>query len=274
MRFAICNETYQDWSLADICADVAAAGYDALEIAPFTLRMPVEELTEADAREAGRIARDAGLAVSGLHWLLAKTEGMSLTSPDKQVRQRTVDHVRRLANACAAMGGHVMVWGSPKQRGVAENESYQQAQANAAEVLSAICETARPLGVTVALEPLPRSETDFLTTASETRELIDRVNDPACRLHLDVKAMCDETTPIPTLIANHADLLSHFHANDPNLRGPGQGEVDFRPIFKALREAGYGGDVSVEVFDYTPDGPTIARESLNYLRKIESEVLV
>jgi len=275
MRFAICNETYQGWPFEQICEDVAAAGYDAIEIAPFTLRQPVMALTEADAKRAGRIAREAGLAVSGWHWLLAKTEGTSLTSPDAAVRQRTIDWAKRLAETCAAMGGHVMVWGSPKQRGSArENQSAADARRHAAEVLSGVCEVGQSVGVTIALEPLPRAETDFLNTASEARALIEQVASPACRLHLDVKAMCDEPTPIPTLIQDHSDLLAHFHANDPNLRGPGQGAVDFRPVAAALNAVGYAGDVSVEVFDYTPDGPTIARESLQYLREIWQETRV
>ena len=88
-------------------------------------------------------------------------------------------------------------------------------------------------------------------------------------LHLDVKAMATDG-PATELIRKHAARTGHFHANDPNRRGPGFGETDFVPIFRALKERGYTGWVSVEVFDYSPDPETIARESLRYMRECEA----
>jgi sugar phosphate isomerase/epimerase len=106
-----------------------------------------------------------------------------------------------------------------------------------------------------------------LTTAEETRRLIDAVGSPHVRLHLDVKAMSAEEKPIPEIIHESRAVLEHFHANDANLQGPGFGSVDFVPIFEALEDVGYGGWVSVEVFDYSPGVERLARESLhNMLR--------
>ena len=57
------------------------------------------------------------------------------------------------------------------------------------------------------------------------------------------------------------------HANDANMKGPGFGDVDFRPIAAALRETGYDGTVSVEVFKFDEGPEAIAARSLEYLRK-------
>ena len=68
MKFAICNETYQNQDLASICDDVASAGYDGLEIAPFTLKDDPRDVTESEATEIGNLVRGSGLEVVGLHW--------------------------------------------------------------------------------------------------------------------------------------------------------------------------------------------------------------
>ncbi len=272
MRFAICNETYGDREFERVCEHVAQTGYDALEIAPFTLAKDPRDLTEERARELGEVARGFGLEVAGLHWLLVAPPGHHLTTPDRSVRQKTASFVQHLARLCAAMEGSVLVWGSPGQRTTADGQPYEEAVAHAAEVLHSVAETCEELGVVLALEPLSPKETNFLTTAAETIELIRRIDHPRCRLHLDVKAMSSEVIPVTEIIESSREWLVHFHANDPNLRGPGTGEVDFAPIAAALRRIEYTGIVSVEVFDYTPDPETIATESLSYLRKTFAEV--
>jgi len=266
MKFAICNELFQGWEMGKVCDHVAGWGYEGLEIAPFTLDEDPRRVDEKRAKAIEKTARGAGIAVVGLHWLLVKPEGLHLTTPDADVRARTVGFLKHLARLCAAMGGTVMVFGSPKQRSVGEGRKYEDCFARAAEACRSVCEFARPLGVTLALEPLAPAETNFLVTAEETVRLIQAVNHPACRLHLDVKAMCTEAKSVERIIIDNARYLAHFHANDANRRGPGLGQVDFIPIAAALNKIGYKGWVSVEVFDYLPDPDTIAYNSIEYLR--------
>src|SRR6267378_799342 len=100
MKFAICNETFVDWPLARSLDFAAAWGYAGIEFAPFTLGSSVQEISAAQRREIVRLVQAAGLETVGLHWILAKTVGLHLTSPETEVRRRTADYLADLARLC------------------------------------------------------------------------------------------------------------------------------------------------------------------------------
>src|SRR4051812_30125257 len=270
MRYAICNETFGDWDHARVCAAAAKYGYSGLEVAPFTLAPLITDVTAGQRHTLRRQAEDAGVPIIGLHWLLAKTEGFMVTSPDPAVRERTAKYLGELARCCRDLGGDLMVFGSPQQRRVPPGHTREQAAGFAVDTFRRAAPAIADGGVRLCLEPLAPAEADFLTTCAEAVDLLDRIDRPNFMLHLDVKAMSSEAEPVPKLIREHLGRTGHFHANDPNRRGPGFGDVKFRPIFRALRDGGYGGWVSVEVFDYSPDPDTIARESIRYMRECEN----
>ncbi len=271
MRFAICNETFNDRPVEAGFELAAECGYEGIEIAPFTLAAYVTELTPQRRAEIRRSIEKCGLTTVGLHWLLAKTEGFHLTSPDPVVRAKTTEYLKALAECCADLGGRILVFGSPQQRNVLPETNRLQAEAFAIEVLEGLLPTLERTGTIVALEPLGPQETNFINTAEEAVAIIKRLSSPHIQLHLDCKAMASETIPIPELIRANKQYLVHFHANDPNRLGPGFGELDFVPIFKALLEIGYRGWVSVEVFDYQPGCERIARESIAYMQRCLAE---
>lgn len=202
----------------------------------------------------------------GLHWLLAKTEGYHLTTKDVDVRERTAKYLSQLVELCRDLGGDIMVLGSPLQRNFPSEMTHAEADTNAIYVLEKVLPALEKYNITLALEPLGPTEGNFWNHASQTVEVIKRIESKNIQLHLDVKAMSTEGTPIPDIIRQCAEYTVHFHANDPNLLGPGMGEVKFEPIFQALTETNYDGWVSVEVFDYAPGIEKIARESMQNMR--------
>ena len=271
MRYAICNETFENWDHARICETAAELGYTGLEIAPFTLAPRITSVSVARRDELRKHAEKYGLRIIGLHWLLAKTEGLHLTSPDAGVRQRTADYLGELARCCRDLGGDLMVFGSPAQRRIPAGHTREHAAAFAVDTFRRVQDTFSECAVKLCLEPLSPPEADFLNTCDEAAALIHILNHPSFALHQDVKAMSTEVVSASELIRKHRKITRHFHANDANRRGPGFGDTDFLPIFQALSDIDYQGWVSVEVFDYTPDPITIARESIRHMKAIERQ---
>ena len=267
MKYAICNETFADWDHSRVCHRIAELGYTGLEVAPFTLASRITDVSAARRSELRQQAEAAGVQIIGLHWLLAKTEGFHLTSTDPAVRKRTGEYLADLARAAADLGGDILVLGSPVQRNLAEGTTREQGNELAADAISHCLKALEDGKVFLCLEPLTTAETNFMISAEEGVALARRIAHPFVKLHLDVKAMSAELQPVPDIIRANREFFHHFHANDSNLRGPGFGTVDFKPIFQSLKDVNYGGWVSVEVFDYSPDPDTIARESIRYLRE-------
>lgn len=267
MRFAICNETFKGWSWDATCRFVAEAGYEGIEIAPFTLADDVRSLNATARQRIRTVAASAGLSVIGLHWLLVAPTGLSLTDADDAVRGQTARYLVDLVELCADLGGGVMVLGSPKQRRIPEGDTREVAQDRFLAGVRPALDAALARGVRLCLEPLPPPEADFLLNLREAAELLDRLDHPAAATILDVKSASADEAPIPELIARHIGRIAHVHANDANRRGPGFGQTDFDAIMPALRDAGYDGWVSVEVFDYTPDPRTIATTGLATLKR-------
>ncbi len=268
MKFAICNEMFQGWDLDDVWAYAKRIGYDAVEVAPFTLAENVEQISAEKRRQIRDRAAAVGIEIAGIHWVLVSPKGLYINTPDREVRERTARYFTALTHFCADLGGKVMVVGSPKQRDVMEGVSFEQAWEWAAETFRPAVQVAEERGVTICFEPLAPSETNFINTAADAIRFVQQIPSPAFRIILDVKAMSAEEKPIPQIIRESKGCFAHFHANDPNLKGPGMGELDFTPIFGALKEVGYDGYVSVEVFDFTDGAETIATRSLEYMRRV------
>jgi sugar phosphate isomerase/epimerase len=268
MKFGICNEIFRDWKLDDTFRCAKAAGYDAVEIAPFTITKYVTDLTAADRARIKDSAARTDIAISGLHWVLVQAEGMYLTSPDETARSRTARYFVDLVDCCADLGGTRIIVGSPKQRNVAAGVTCEQAWQWATEVFRDSVQRAEERGVVICFEPLAPAETNFVNTAAEGIRFAGQFASPAMSIILDVKAMCSEAKPIPQIIRESAGKFAYFHANDANLKGPGFGDVDFHPIAAALHGVGYDGMVSVEVFQFEEGPEVIATKSIEYLKRV------
>ena len=271
MRIALCNEVIAPMPFPKQCEYAKKLGYDGLEIAPYTLSDEPHRLGSAQLAAARAAAEDAGIAVTGLHWLLVKPGGLSISTADDQARKRTLDVMLAFIDQCAELGGRYLVHGSPHQRRVDPGDTRAAALARARDCFARAAERAAKAGVVYCVEPLSSDQTPLINTLEEAVQIVEAVGNPALKTMLDCSAAGRmEKEPLAALVERWLPkgVIAHVQVNDRNRQGPGQGEQRFAPLIGALRRHGYGGDLAVEPFDYVPDGPAAAARAIGYIRGI------
>lgn len=269
LELSFCNEMLADegLSLDRQCEVAAALGYMGLELALGSLTERPHRLSDAEAARMRRTVEAHGLRVTGLHWLLAPYPELSITDPDRQVETTAV--LRRLVQLCGALGGRVLVHGSPGQRAPLAGEPPEAAEARLADFFAPIAAEAEACGVTYCIEPLSRAETPVINTVAAAVGLVEAVGSPAFRTMIDTSAAGQvETEPVADLIRKWLPTgkLAHVQVNDTNRGAPGMGDDPFPDIVAALRATGWPHPVAVEPFRACIDATTTAAIGVATLR--------
>jgi D-psicose/D-tagatose/L-ribulose 3-epimerase len=275
MKLSLCNEVLREFDFARQCAFAAELGYAGLEVAPFTLGEHAYRMAPAERAALRRSAKDAGVAVSGLHWLLVAPPGLSITSADRAVWDRTVEVMRRLVELCAELGGDYLVHGSPAQRRISDAGDRAEAAKRGEAAWAAVADDAAKARLVYCVEPLAAPDADFVNTLDEAAALVRRIGKPALKTMLDTSsAGLTEKESVAELVRRWmpTDLIAHVQFNDRNRRGPGEGADKFAPVVRALNATGYKGWIAMEPFQYKPDGAACAARAIGYVQGLMEAV--
>jgi len=271
-RLSVCNELFEKTPFAEQCRVIKKAGWQGIEIAPFTLQTDATTLPAVRRREIRDIIASEGLEFVGLHWLTVGPTGLHVTTPDEGMRRRSWDYVRGLIHLCADLGsddraGGVMVFGSPNQRKTTGGLTSGQARNNFVAGVRSVAEHLEARGVTLCVEALPLAQCDVILTLDEAAEVVREINSPAVQTMFDSHNAIDESEPHAALLQKHWDLIRHIHVNelDGSYPRPGGG-YDFKPVLQVAQNNNFTGWVSMEVFDFSPGAAKIVNESIQYLK--------
>lgn len=272
LKLSVCNELYGDAGIAAACRSIKRAGWDGIEIAPFTLMQDATRLPASRRREARDVIASEGLEFVGLHWLTVGPEGLHVTTPDSAVRRRSWEYVRGLVELCADLrpasaSGGVMVFGSPAQRSTVDGLSREEAEANFIAGLRTVVPDLEAAGVTLCVEALPMDQSDVIVSLDRAAEIVDEIGSPMVQTMFDSHNAVDESEPHADLVVRHWAKIRHIHLNelDGSYPRPGGG-YDFKPVLQIAAERGFEGWVSMEVFDFSPGPETIVNGAIEYLK--------
>jgi D-psicose/D-tagatose/L-ribulose 3-epimerase len=269
-RLAICSETFPGASFFGICQSARRTGYTGLEIDPSNLSSDPASLGAAERRSLSNQMKVNGLHYCGLHSFLKAPSGLHLTTPDATVRTRTWEYFARLIDLAADLGpSPVMVLGSSKQRQAIDGATPADAAKRLAEGLSKVAPQAARRGLTILVEPLAPHLCNVVNTMAEAIAIVDQVKSPVVQSMFDTHNTTAESAPLPDVIRKYFRRIRHVHLNELDGRYPGAGSFAFGPVLQTLRDLDYRGWLSVEVFDFKPDGETVARLAADRIRSIE-----
>jgi sugar phosphate isomerase/epimerase len=269
-KLSVCNELYEQTDFAESCRSMKRAGWDGIEIAPFTLQKDASYLPAERRREVRDIILSEGLEFVGLHWLTVGPDGLHVTTPDEAVRKHSWDYVRRLVDLCGDLSGGagaVMVFGSPNQRKTTGGLNSEQAKANYIEGVRSLAPQLEARGVTFCVEALPRAQCDVILSLDEAVEVVEAVGSPNVQTMFDSHNAIDEVNPHAEIVTRHWNRIRHIHVNELDGSYPRpDGGYDFKPVLQIAKDRAFPGWVSMEVFDFTPGAEKIVNESIAYLR--------
>lgn len=233
---------------------LAEAGLDGVEVAPTVIW---DDPVITPPAELGRYRRwwqDRGLPIVALQSLLYGTDGLELFG-DEDAREALVERVQGMCRVAAELEAPALVFGSPRnrQRGAMATDAADQI---AVDAFGRVATTAADLGVAVCLEANPTDyDADWMTRAAHARRIVEAVDSPGLRLHLDAACMLLAGDDPSAEVAAGATTLTHAHVSEPRLgtvSAEEVGDLDHHRAFaQALRDVDYAGYASVEM---RPDG--------------------
>jgi sugar phosphate isomerase/epimerase len=228
-----------------------AAGFDYVELGT----TEIATMSDADfERTAEQIAR-AGVAVPVTNLFLPAT--LKVTGPEVD-REQQAQYVKRAFNRLARLGTRLVVFGSGGARRVPDGFPRERAFDQLVDFGRRAAAEARAHGITIAVEPLRREETNIINSAAEGLALVEAIHDPNFELMIDFYHLASERED-PAIVVRAKDHLRHIHMANPRGRVFPQewGEYDYAPFFAKLRQVGYDKRISVEAStkDMPGEGP-------------------
>ena len=228
--------TEEHWPIID---QLIATGYDGVEI-------PMFEGEVAHYERLSHHLKDIGVPATGIGIL---PEGKSAVSADAGERRAALDHIKWLIDCTAAIGGDIMAgpWHQTLGQFTGKGQTADELK-RCAEVHKQAAQYAAESGITLAVEPLNRFECYFLTSAKQAAALCEAVDEPNYGYLYDTFHFNIEENSLTAAITDTARNIRHVHISENNRGAPGAGHIDFAPVFRTLKQAGYDGWMTVEAF--------------------------
>jgi sugar phosphate isomerase/epimerase len=280
MQLAFSTNAYLKFSFAEAARRLAAIGYRGVEIMAdvphawpaFLLQEQKQAIRDALAKNRLAISNVNSFMMHAVNDARQRYWHPSWIEPDPHYRRIRIDHTMRSLTLAKELGAPCITTepGGPVEPG----GSWSAALKLFVEHLKPVAEHAEKEGVLLLVEPEPGL---LIETADQFLELMQHVDSPAVGMNFDIgHSYCVGDDPAPTIrrVAKH---IRHFHLEDIAATRvhhhlvPGEGAIDFAAAFRAIRDIGYAGWVTIELYPYVDDPDGAARTALERVSKVMAQ---
>ncbi|MCB7317288.1 sugar phosphate isomerase/epimerase family protein [Lacrimispora sp. 210928-DFI.3.58] len=238
---------------------LAENGFDSMEL---HLLKP----TDVDGPRIKEYCEKKGLIISSIGTGQAYgREGLSITSPDADVRRRAVQRLKDHLDLASLLECSIVI-GSMRGE-IPKDVPRAEIDRRMIEACKELCDYASKGKGTIVIEAIDRFETNYLQRAEEVMDIIDRVGSDKLGVHLDTYHMNMEEQDWKKPVLLSGSHLHHVHIADNNRNYPGWGLIDFKPFLEALEEIGYQDTLTIECYPW-PDGKTAVLRGLKHIREL------
>ena len=280
MRLAFSTNAYLKYSFPEAAGRLAALGYTGIEIMADVPHAWPAGLLEREKQAIRDALTKHNLTISNINAFMMnaiadarqKYWHPSWIEPDPHYRRIRIDHTKRSLTLARELGAPCITTepGGPVEPGASRSAALKLF----VEMLKPVAEHAEKEGVLLLIEPEPGL---LIETADQFLELMQHIDSRAVALNFDIGHFyCVGDEPAPTVL-RLAKYIRHFHLEDIAATRvhhhlvPGEGAIDFTATIRAIRNIGYDGWITIELYPYVDDPDAAARTALQRVQKILAE---
>lgn len=241
---------------------VSAAGFKYVELS-------LRSTNDINSNELNNTLKSLNLKITAIATGQACLfDQLCLCSENEQLRKKAVEHFRSITLLAKKINSGAVIIGGIRGRLAGSGSEYQRNFDNGVNAIRECAKWAEANGIPLLIEPINRYETNWIFTAEDGRDIIDRIGVNSVKLLLDTFHMNIEESNIVDAFLKTGDRLGYVHFADNTRRAPGQGQTDFGLILSALESIGYSGPVIAEVLPL-PDDNTAVLDTAKFWKKMD-----
>ena len=265
MKLSFSNIAWKDCDFYHYARLIKDNGCDGIELAPSCIWEEPANITTKEILEFNKKIKKIGLEIVGLHSLLFTRPDLQLFK-NKQNRDQTIKYIFQLIDICSYLEGKQLVFGSPKNR-VLHGNNYEKCKSQAMDDFYEISEYSKKKNIYFCIEPLGPEDTDFIKSVTEGGQLVEKVNHPNFKLHLDTKAIFSTREDPGKITKRYKNIIQHVHVGDLNLLEPGKINKNHDKVGLALKNINYSKYVSIEMKKNSNEVEASILRSINYVKE-------